>query len=249
MDLDGNTNVGELQGMLFSLDPLIAEASNSNTNNGETFTLPGSDVELNTGGDDLYGRATMLECRLLASILETPFGEEQETPLLDPTEEEPEKVVGAEAKRLADRDPSALLDHRRRLRASKSADLISRLALWKEAQVVLPETKLARAVGFLDNHWERLTRFLAVPHIPLDNGESERAIRRPVLGRKNFYGTRSDRGARVAAALFSLLGTCTKLGVEPGDYLLEATKRALRDPGTVYLPKDHLLEQSADSTE
>ena len=158
-------------------------------------------------------------------------------------------AVEDEAKRLADGDPSALLDHRRRLRASKSADLISRLALWKEVQVVLPETKLAKAVGFLDNHWERLTRFLADPHIPLDNGEAERAIRRPVLGRKNFYGTRSDRGARVAAALFSLLGTCTKLGVEPGDYLLEATKRALRDPGTVYLPKDHLLEQSADSTE
>ena len=68
-DLEGNTNVSELQGLLYSLDPLIAEASASNTKHENTFTIPGTNLELDSGGDDLYGRATMLECRLLSSVL------------------------------------------------------------------------------------------------------------------------------------------------------------------------------------
>ena len=68
-DVEGRTDVGELQGLLFSLDPMIAEVSQSNTEHDGSFTIPGSQIGLATHGDDDYGRASMLECRLLASIL------------------------------------------------------------------------------------------------------------------------------------------------------------------------------------
>ena len=69
-DIEGRTDVGELQGLLFSLDPMIAEVSQSNTKHDGNFTIPGSQLGLSTHGDDDYGRASMLECRLLASLLE-----------------------------------------------------------------------------------------------------------------------------------------------------------------------------------
>jgi len=87
-DVEGNTDVAELQGLLFALDPLIAEASQSNTTHDNNFTIPGTSIELGTGGDDYYGRATMLECRLLSSVLEDLPTPQDDTPVLDQFEEQ-----------------------------------------------------------------------------------------------------------------------------------------------------------------
>jgi transposase len=156
-------------------------------------------------------------------------------------------AVEAEAKRMADGDEQALLEHRSRLRNQQSRSIIARLEAWRDAQRPLPRTQYARGVGFLKNNWVRLIRFLEDPRIPLDNGEAERQIRGPVVGRKNYYGTRSERGARVASMMFSLLGTCTQVGVVPYDYLLEALTRGLREPGTIYLPQDHAAAVSGSA--
>lgn len=68
-DVTGKTNIKELQGMLFSLDAMIAEASQSNTKHEGSFTIPGSDIELHTKGDGVHGRASILETRMLASLV------------------------------------------------------------------------------------------------------------------------------------------------------------------------------------
>jgi transposase len=57
------------------------------------------------------------------------------------------------------------------------------------------------------------------------------------VGRKNHYESRSERGTRVAA-LFSLIESAKLCGVEPRGYLGEAARRAIRNPGTVTLPRD-----------
>ncbi len=44
-----------------------------------------------------------------------------------------------------------------------------------------------------------------------------------VLGRKNFYGNRSRRGAKVAAILYSLIET--------------AARAAIKNPGAVVVPR------------
>lgn len=81
-------------------------------------------------------------------------------------------------------------------------------------------------------------RFLENPKIPLDTNGVERALRGVAVGRKNHYGSRSERGTRVAALFYSLIESAKLCGVEPRAYLREATFRAARKPGTATLARD-----------
>lgn len=156
-------------------------------------------------------------------------------------------AVEALAKERADGDAEALVEHRRQLRRERSADLVTKLEVWCAAQRVLPGTQLHQAIEFVKARWPSLKVFVTDPRVPLDNGEAERQIRGPVIGRKNYYGTRSERGARVASLMFSMIQTCLMLGVDPHDYLTEAATRARREAGTVYLPHEHPTSSSQDA--
>lgn len=57
---------------------------------------------------------------------------------------------------------------------------------------------------------------------------SERALRGAVLGRKNHYGSRSERGTEVAALFYSLIESAKLTGVEPDSYLRQAAHAAVR---------------------
>jgi len=62
---------------------------------------------------------------------------------------------------------------------------------------------------------------------------------RPVaVGRKNHYGSKSERGTRVAALFYTLIESAKLVNVEPAAYLAEATHRAIDNPGAVTLPRD-----------
>ena len=74
--------------------------------------------------------------------------------------------------------------------------------------------------------------------IPLDTNGLERALCGVAVGRKNHYGSRSERGTRVAALFYSLIESAKLCGVEPRTYLREATLGAVRNPGTVTVPRD-----------
>jgi transposase len=51
----------------------------------------------------------------------------------------------------------------------------------------------------------------------------ERALRGVAVGRKNHYGSRSERGTGVAALFYSLIESATLAGIEPCAHLREAT--------------------------
>jgi hypothetical protein len=76
------------------------------------------------------------------------------------------------------------------------------------------------------------------PQIPLDTNGVERVLRGVGAGRKNHYGSRSERGTRVAALLYSLIESAKLAGVEPRAYLSKAARRAIRNPPAVTLPRD-----------
>jgi hypothetical protein len=63
-------------------------------------------------------------------------------------------------------------------------------------------------------------------------------LRGVAVGRKNHYGSRSERGTRVAALFYSLIESAKLCGVEPRAYLREATLRAVRNPGTATIARD-----------
>lgn len=134
-------------------------------------------------------------------------------------------------------DADTLLRVRARRRAAESAPIIASIQRWVLAQRVLPESGLAKAIEYMTGMWQGLTRFLTDPRIPLDNSATERALRGPVVGRKNFYGARSQRGTEVAAVFYTLFETAKLRGVEPKAYLRQAVEAALATPGTVTLPK------------
>jgi hypothetical protein len=94
--------------------------------------------------------------------------------------------------------------------------------------VAVPESGLAKAIAYMTGLWPGLVRFLDDPRIPLSNNASERAARGPVVGRKNHYGSRSERGTMVAAVLYTLCESAKLAGVEPKAYLRRAVREVLR---------------------
>lgn len=64
-----------------------------------------------------------------------------------------------------------------------------------------------KALTSLREHWSGLTLFVEDPRIPMDNNLSERRVRGPAVGRKNYYGSGALWSGRLAAALFSILAT------------------------------------------
>ncbi len=66
----------------------------------------------------------------------------------------------------------------------------------------------------LCNHRAGLAVFLAKPFVPMDNNPVERALRRPVIGRKLSFGSHSADGAALQGALLSVFGTLDKAGID-----------------------------------
>ena len=69
------------------------------------------------------------------------------------------------------------------------------------------------------HHWAGLTLFVSDPEIPLDNNLAERALRTPVVGRKNFYGNHSNKAAEATAIFYSVIATCKLHKIDPKKFL------------------------------
>lgn len=94
----------------------------------------------------------------------------------------------------------------------------------------------------LRNHWEGLLVFVDNPHIPMDNNRSERTLRNPVIGRKNYYGSGAIWSARFTAVMLSIFETLELWGVNSkkwlDKYLAECAFNNGKAPGDIssYLP-------------
>src|SRR5436309_666306 len=64
-----------------------------------------------------------------------------------------------------------------------------------------------KVLSSLQNHWDGLTVFVERPEVAMDNNTAERALRNPVVGRKNSYGSGRVWSAHLAAMLLSVLQT------------------------------------------
>jgi len=71
----------------------------------------------------------------------------------------------------------------------------------------------------LQEHWTGLTRFVDDPQIPMDNNRSERHLRGPAVGRKNYYGSAAAWSGLLAAMMFSLLATLQRWKMNPRSWL------------------------------
>ncbi len=131
---------------------------------------------------------------------------------------------------------AAAQEKRKALRADESAQVVQKIREAAFSFGGLRRSAFGKALRYLLNHWDGLTLFLDDPRIALDNNAAERVLRGPVVGRKNFYGNRSKRGAKTAAILYSLIETAKLNACDPAAYLREAATAAIRCPGAVTLP-------------
>lgn len=116
-----------------------------------------------------------------------------------------------------------LPDGRAALRQERSAPILETLQRWCVITHTTepPSTDLAKAAGYLLNHWHALSRFVEDGRIDLDNNICEQQLRDVALGRKNYLFAGSHDAARRAATLYSLTRTCAQYGVPPLPYFTD----------------------------
>jgi hypothetical protein len=152
-------------------------------------------------------------------------------PLLSPSEE----PAAQEQRRQRE-------EQRRRLRQGHADPVLAPLKSWldEERPRALPKSALGQAIGYALNHWEALARYLEQGYLAIDNNLSERTLRGIALGRNNWGVIGSAAGGEAAAVLYTMVGTCKHLGVDPFGYLREAL------PGLFALGEKPTAEQLLD---
>ena len=81
------------------------------------------------------------------------------------------------------------------------------------------KSSIVEAMNYFVKNYEALTRFLNNPNLPIDNNPQERLLRNPVIGRKTWYGTQTDRGAKTNAIMFTIVESCKLNKINPREYL------------------------------
>ena len=171
---------------------------------------------------------------------------ERELPLLLPPSDDP---AAAEQRRQRE-------EQRRLWRQQQAVPVLAALKQWLDEQKgqVLPKSALGQAVGYALNNWEALQRYLEQGYLAIDNNLSERTLRAIALGRNNWGVVGSETGGQTAAVLYSIVGTCKHLSIDPFTYLREALPGlfALGEKPTAeqlmeWLPDRWLLRRSRDA--
>jgi transposase len=176
------------------------------------------------GGDERANVALELIRQLYAVERDLP-------PLLPPSEE----PVACEQRRQRE-------EQRRLLRQRQAEPVLAELKKWLEEQKpqALPKTPLGQAIGYALNNWAALCRYLEQGYLAIDNNLSERTLRAIALGRNNWGVLGSEAGGQTAAVLYTVVGTCKHLGIDPFVYLREAL------PGLFALGEGPKAEQLLD---
>jgi transposase len=92
---------------------------------------------------------------------------------------------------------------------------------------ILPRSALSKAVNYVLERWEGLTRF-AQPgfgHVQIDSNACERAIRPSAVGKKNYLFVGHPEAGWRSAVMYSILGTCHLHRINPWAYLTWALPR------------------------
>ena len=88
-----------------------------------------------------------------------------------------------------------------------------------------------KALESLRRHWAGATVFVAHPEIEMDNNESERALRDPAMGRKNYFGCGSLWSGTLMVACFSIFQTLRKNHLDPQQWLVAYLEACAQNGG------------------
>lgn len=149
------------------------------------------------------------------------------------------------------KDQNLNADDRLAFHQLHSGPILEALKSWLEEQwdrkEIEPNSSLGKATSYLLGHWKKLTGFLRIPGSPIDNNKAERALKTPILNRKNAYYFKTLSGAAVASVLMSLIRTCTEAGGNPIEYLVSLLKhsRQVKKSPQHWLPWNYTRQVAA----
>lgn len=96
----------------------------------------------------------------------------------------------------------------------------------------LPKSELGRAIGYANNQWNALARFVDDGELAIDNNSAERGMRDVAVGRKNWLFTGSPEGGQRAALLYSLINSAKLQKLDPFEYLRDVIDRVSTHPAS-----------------
>jgi transposase len=125
---------------------------------------------------------------------------------------------------LADRFDAEDDAGRQQYRSAQTAAVGQEFHAWLATQRAraLPKSPLGEAVGYALSNWGALMRYTEQGYLSIDNNLAKRTLRQVVVGRNNWQFCGSAAGGHTAATLYSAVGTCKHLGIDPFAYLREA---------------------------
>ena len=95
---------------------------------------------------------------------------------------------------------------------------------------ILPASATAKAFQYILTREEKFKRYLSNSDMRMENNRSESALRKIVIGRKNWLFVGSAKSGEAAANLFSLVQTCRALKINPQEYLEDIFTRLMNHP-------------------
>lgn len=123
------------------------------------------------------------------------------------------------------------------------------LPVWKTIQawalkyilIVPADSLIHHAINYLLRHYDELTSYINIAEMPIDNNDTERAIREMVMGKNNYLFCENELSCHNAAIMYSLFGACKVLGKDPNawlSYTLKHIKSCPKDKLTYLLPEN-----------
>ena len=116
---------------------------------------------------------------------------------------------------------------RAKLRARLAYPIMCAFEKWIVSYMpkVLPQGRMSKALTYTYSIFHRLSRYHLDGRYQLDNNLIQNTIRPLALGRKNYLFCGNHDAAENAAIMYSLLGCCAALDINPREWLTDVLTR------------------------
>jgi hypothetical protein len=152
------------------------------------------------------------------------------------------KVYAVEAKC---KKASLSREERLLLHQTESAPVMQALHEWMLAELeqrrVEPNSELGKAYRYMLKRWDKLTLFLRLPGVPLDNNICEQTLKMAIRHRRNSLFYRSERGAEIGDMFMALIHNAELRGENAFEYLAAILQyeRAAAEAPADWMPWNH----------
>jgi hypothetical protein len=113
------------------------------------------------------------------------------------------------------------VEERKQTRQEESKPMLDKIKAWLGSNQNRhpPQGLIGKAIGYAQNQWPNLIRYLEDGRLAIDNNFIENRIRPFAIGRKNWLFSDTVAGAKASAMIYSILQTARGNGLEPYAYM------------------------------